>query len=222
MKKNEVKIGGVYTAKVTNRLVQVRIDTASRYGGWDGTNLVTNKKIRIKSPAKLREAAGGDTSKPKAKKAKATTEAKVEAERDTAQTVETQGRLEATAPVCPNCGGTEVDDEGDCKKCHEPDIAKQTTEAEKTKKKPRTKKEKAEKPKRVSGLDAAAKVLEETGQPMNAKEMVEAALAKNLWKSPGGKTPHATVYSAIIREIAAKGSESRFRKADRGKFALNR
>ena len=59
--------------------------------------------------------------------------------------------------------------------------------------------------KRISGLDAAAKVLEESGQPMTAKEMVEAAEAKGYWKSPGGKTPHATVYSAIIREIAIKG-----------------
>ena len=68
----------------------------------------------------------------------------------------------------------------------------------------------------MSGLDAAAKVLEESGQPMTAKEMVEAAEAKGYWKSPGGKTPHATVYSAIIREIAAKGSEARFRKTERG------
>ena len=37
MKKNEVKIGGVYTAKVTNKIVQVRIDAESRYGGWDAT-----------------------------------------------------------------------------------------------------------------------------------------------------------------------------------------
>ena len=222
MKKNEVKIGGIYTAKVTNRLVQVRIDAASRYGGWDATNLVTKKKIRIKSPAKLRAAADGDTSKPKAKKAKATTKAKVEDEPNTAQTVESQAQPEAATSVCPNCGGTEVDDEGDCKKCHEPDIANQTPAAEKPKKKTRAKKEQSDKPKRTSGLDAAAKVLEEIGQPMNAKEMVEAALAKNYWKSPGGKTPHATVYSAIIREIAVKGSESRFCKTERGKFALNK
>jgi hypothetical protein len=67
MKKSEVKIGGVYTAKITNKIVQVRIDAASRYGGWDGVNLATNKKVRIKSPAKLREAVGGDTAKSKAK-----------------------------------------------------------------------------------------------------------------------------------------------------------
>jgi hypothetical protein len=71
---------------------------------------------------------------------------------------------------------------------------------------------------RLSGLDAAAKVLEESGQPMTVKEMVEAAELKGYWKSPGGKTPHATIYSAIIREVAAKGDESRFHKSERGKF----
>ena len=86
--------------------------------------------------------------------------------------------------------------------------------------KPRKRRAKGEpKPKRMSGLDAAAKVLEEAGQPMTAKEMVEAAEAKGYWKSPGGKTPHATLYSAIIREIGTKGAEARFRKTERGKFA---
>lgn len=213
MKKSEVQIGGVYTAKVTNRLVQVRIDAASRYGGWDGTNLATNKKVRIKSPAKLREAVGGDTSKTKAKKVKATTEATVEVERDMAQTVETQGQVEAATPVCPNCGGTEVGEEGECKTCHEPDIA-QKTPATKPEKKTRAKNT----PKRTSGLDAAAMVLAETGQPMNAKEITETALAKGYWKSPKGKTPHATLYSAMLREIIARGDEARFRKVERGKF----
>lgn len=86
--------------------------------------------------------------------------------------------------------------------------------------KPRKRRAKGEpKPKRMSGLDAAAKVLEEAGQPMTAKEMVDAAESKGYWKSPGGKTPHATLYSAIIREIANKGAEARFRKTERGKFA---
>ncbi len=57
MKKGDVKIGGVYTAKVTNRLVAVRIDAESRYGGWDATNLETNKKVRIKSAQRLRDEA---------------------------------------------------------------------------------------------------------------------------------------------------------------------
>ena len=54
---------------------------------------------------------------------------------------------------------------------------------------------------------------------MNAKDMIEAMAAKALWTSPGGKTPHATLYSAIIREIALKGKEARFTKTGRGKLA---
>ncbi len=219
MKKNEVKIGRVYTAKVTNKVVQVQIDAESRYGGWEGTNLATGKKVRIKSPTRLRAAVGGDGAVTGAKKAKANKKAKAPPEADTAQTSAPTGEdVAAAAPtpdVCPNCGATEVDEDGDCAKCHEPNVAGKNTKA----KKPRAKKAKADKPKRISGLDAAAKVLEESGQPMTAKEMIEAAEAKGYWKSPGGKTPHATVYSAIIREIAAKASEARFRKAERGKFA---
>jgi HB1, ASXL, restriction endonuclease HTH domain len=47
---------------------------------------------------------------------------------------------------------------------------------------------------------------------------VEAAEAKGYWKSPGGKTPSATVYSAILREIKTRGQDARFRKAERGRF----
>lgn len=75
------------------------------------------------------------------------------------------------------------------------------------------------KPKRVSALDAAAQVLADAGAPMRAKAIIEAMEAKGLWKSPGGKTPDATLYAAMIREISSKGSEARFRKADRGLFA---
>lgn len=75
------------------------------------------------------------------------------------------------------------------------------------------------KPKRMSAIDAAAKVLTDAGTPMNTKEMIEAMAAKKLWASPGGKTPHATLYSAILREITTKGNEARFKKTERGKFA---
>ena len=79
---------------------------------------------------------------------------------------------------------------------------------------------KAEKPKRTSGLDAAAQVLADAGKPMGAKAMVETMLAKGLWKTDG-KTPEATIYAAIIREIAAKKEASRFVKTGRGEFAIN-
>jgi restriction system protein len=71
--------------------------------------------------------------------------------------------------------------------------------------------------KALSGLDAAAKVLAEAGKPMNCKAVVEKMLADGLWKT-GGKTPSATIYAAILREVRAKGKDARFRKTDRGQF----
>ena len=61
--------------------------------------------------------------------------------------------------------------------------------------------------------------MRETGQPMNTKEVINAVLAKGLWTSDG-KTPGATLYSSILREIQKKGDDARFIKADRGKFSL--
>jgi HB1, ASXL, restriction endonuclease HTH domain len=106
--------------------------------------------------------------------------------------------------------------------------AKKTTKtkapkATKTAKAPRARKAKGAagdaKPKKLSALDAAAQILAESGQPMNTREMIETLAAKKLWTSPGGKTPHATLYSAILREINEKGKDARFTKTERGKFA---
>jgi len=76
-------------------------------------------------------------------------------------------------------------------------------------------------PKRMSALDAAAKVLAEADQPLTAKQMIEAMAAQGYWTSPGGATPHATLYAAIIREIKVKGAEARFTKTERGLFAIS-
>ena len=77
---------------------------------------------------------------------------------------------------------------------------------------------KAAEPKRVSALDAAAQVLQASGQAMRSQELIAAMAEQGLWSSPNGKTPHATLYAAILREINVKGGESRFRKTERGKF----
>ncbi len=71
----------------------------------------------------------------------------------------------------------------------------------------------------MSGLDAAARVLQETGAAMSCQAMLEVMLAKGYW-STGGQTPAATIYSALVREIAGKGKQARFKKVDRGLFAL--
>ena len=88
MKKSEVKIGSVYTAKVSDKVVEVRIDAESRHGGWDATNLATGKKVRIKSAQRLRAAVG-------AKKGKGTRKAKAGSEARQAQT-------RPAAPVSPS------------------------------------------------------------------------------------------------------------------------
>ncbi len=77
---------------------------------------------------------------------------------------------------------------------------------------------KAPKPARPSGLSAAALVLAQAGEPMRCEEIVDRMLASGAWKT-NGKTPEATIYAAIIREIRDRGAESRFRKTDRGLFA---
>ncbi len=77
-------------------------------------------------------------------------------------------------------------------------------------------------PKRVSALDAAAQVVAGAKVPMRAKEMIAEMEAKGLWKSPGGKTPEATLYAAIIREIAARGEKARFKKHERGVFVAGK
>ncbi len=85
-----------------------------------------------------------------------------------------------------------------------------------------TKTKKAKADGKMSALDAAAKVLADAREPMNTKSMIEAMAAKGLWTSPGGKTPHATLYSAIAREINEKGADARFVKVDRGQFAAKK
>ena len=102
-------------------------------------------------------------------------------------------------------------------------VAKRARRAKTTRKaatkKPATKAD--AKPKRVSALDAAAQVLKKTGKPMRSQEMITAMAEQGLWQSPAGKTPAATIYAAILREIGAKGAAARFKKVDRGQFAFN-
>jgi hypothetical protein len=76
------------------------------------------------------------------------------------------------------------------------------------------------KEKKLSAIDAAAKVLAETGTPMSCKELIAAMAAKGYWTSPGGRTPDATLHASVLREISVKREQSRFVKAAPGRFAL--
>ena len=84
-----------------------------------------------------------------------------------------------------------------------------------------TKNTSEEKTKRLSALDAAATVLKKAGKSMRAQEMITAMAEQKLWTSPGGKTPNATLYAAILRETATKGKDARFKKVERGQFEFN-
>jgi len=75
---------------------------------------------------------------------------------------------------------------------------------------------------KLSALDAAARVLGEIGQPMTCREIIDRMAAEGYWTSPNGKTPWSTLNAAIAREIMVKGADSRFAKAERGKFARKR
>jgi hypothetical protein len=54
---------------------------------------------------------------------------------------------------------------------------------------------------------------------MNCEDLVKLMLEDGLWATEG-KTPAATIYAAIIREIAKKGEASRFRKVGKGQFEI--
>jgi len=77
-------------------------------------------------------------------------------------------------------------------------------------------------PKKLSAIDAAARVLAEAGEPMDCQTMIKTMAEKGYWTSPGGKTPAATLYSAILREVTTKGTEARFKKTERGKFSISK
>lgn len=80
--------------------------------------------------------------------------------------------------------------------------------------------------KRLSALDAASQVLAGLSgkvavDGLSAADLIERMATAKLWTSPGGKTPSATLSAAMAREIATKGTASRFRKVGPGRFASN-
>lgn len=54
MLKKDVKLGATYKVRLHGTHTTIRLDSISAYGGWNATNLITGRTIRIKSAAKLR------------------------------------------------------------------------------------------------------------------------------------------------------------------------
>jgi hypothetical protein len=55
---------------------------------------------------------------------------------------------------------------------------------------------------------------------MTCQELIAAMADRGYWSSPKGRTPASTLYTAVLRELQTKGTDSRFIKTERGKFAL--
>lgn len=77
----------------------------------------------------------------------------------------------------------------------------------------------AKEPKRLSCIDAAAQIIGK--EPIGCADLIAEMGARGLWTSPNGKTPDASLYAAVVREISAKGDAARFKKVDRGLFVKN-
>ena len=267
MHQDQVQIGKVYAAKVNDKLAPVRIDSENEHGGWNATNLRTNKTIRIKSaqrlrneialpdgdPARAEEAlqaaasVSGGSQRKRAKKKLSKQERdqlKGQAKADQANAAKRDER-EASSDGMTASERAMTESEGKGKpgsqgpealsrRFNEP-LAEAQGKKKATKKKAKSgparsaqhaneaaakAREKSEGKKKLSCLDAAAQVLAEANEPMNTKEMIEAMQQKGLWTSDA-PTPHATLYSAILREMQKKGEDARFRKVERGRFERN-
>ncbi|NQU20973.1 MAG: hypothetical protein HQ567_06785 [Candidatus Nealsonbacteria bacterium] len=203
MKKNDVRIGQRYMAKVAGSEVPVRIDAESRSGGWDAKNMATGRKVRIKTARQLRrkctqaDLAGLKRPVPK-RRAKTATKANTSPRAATGAKSAKKANQKPTKAKGRNTGSRAVTG-GSLPATS----SRSATPA---------------KPKRISGLTAAFMVLVDADAELSAGAIVQVAAKKCWWKS-NAATPTATVYAAIIREIATKGKKSRFKRgAKRGTF----
>ena len=74
---------------------------------------------------------------------------------------------------------------------------------------------------KMSGVEAAYKVLSESDKPMNARQICEMALDLGYWE-PQGSTPEASISTAIIIEMRKRGDNARFERVGRGLFAIKK
>ncbi len=248
MKSSDVRIGETYLAKVTDKVVPVRIDAerpASGGGGWDATNMATGKKVRIKTAQRLRGRApapapaaaatgkhetGAKPAAPAGRAKKSLTPREAEARRKALKAqhhadqenarlrdereASEDGMTASERAMAATAAEVATPDAAESEARAEPERDTVATDA--TDAKPRRK------AKRPSLINAAAQVLAEADEPLGAKDMVERAIERGLWTPGAGKTPQATLYSAILREINDKGEASRFVKTERGRFTVRK
>lgn len=231
MKTNEIDIGGIYVAKVTGKLAKVRIERENVHGGWDATNLETNRRVRIKSARRLRQEVDDRCDETGANPKEASHDHDGDCDGDgRCSTRHCQGKpvLDYLGkPLCQECWQRQADEAeaSDATGAATPPtpIAPSDSTATPGNEDISTKADSANNTdrRRLSALDAAAAVLTDAPAPMRCGELIATMAARDLWTSPNGKTPQATLNSALIREIRRKANQSRFRHCGRGMFTLN-
>jgi hypothetical protein len=215
-------------AKVSGKLAHIRIDRENPRGGWEATNMATQKSVHIKSAQRLRGAVGrldahvATGAKPAAEVAKDAKAAPAAAGGKATNPLEAhyQGQKDAAKTEKAAKVAALRKEVAETVNKPDPELDAAVKAAEEGRK---AKKAKADKPKgerKPSLLTLAADVLKDAKAPMDCKAIVEKVLAKGTWQTKG-KTPAATLYAAIIREIAAKGKDARFHKTNRGMFELS-
>jgi len=232
MKKHEVKVGGEFIAKVSGKLVHVRIDRENPHGGWDASNVATKKAVRIKSAQRLRAEAGvtkaevkaakvavaaqvGAGAKPVVESAKDAKAAPAAAKGEPTNALEAHYRSQKDAAKAEKAAKMAAWRKEVAEKAARPDPeldkAIKASEAGRQAKKAKAAKPKGER--KPGCLDAAVRVLKEAGKPMQCGDIVRVALEKRYWQTRGA-TPGATLYAAVLRECVAKGAKARFRRAE--------
>lgn len=209
MRKDQVEVGRVYTVKVSGVISRVRLDAESPHGGWDGVNLETNRRVRVRTAGRLR----AETLESKV--ARANRDAKRENERMAAERAASHERAMEYDPDrcaiarCKREPALEHLGRPLCQEHWEAECAEAdpqptpTAAAAAAPKKPRAPRAPRD-PGKLSCVDAAYRVLSETPGviSMDCKQLITAMAEQGLWSSPNGKTPDATLYSALIRSIA--------------------
>jgi hypothetical protein len=152
---------------------------------------------------------------------------------DSEPTCETCGAVtdrDHIGPICPACSEANDEDEPmktvtKAKKAPKAKLApaaKAAKPVKAVKPAPADPKKDHPKPKAKAGmslLDAAADVLSD-GKPRNCEQIISEVLSRKLWNT-SGKTPAATLYSAMHREITKPDGNSRFQRTDHaGQFKI--
>ena len=215
--KRKIEIGKVYSAKVGGTFLPVRIDKSLGHGRYEGAVMPSGATVKFSTDSVKGD--GETVEQWQARRKPKERDLPDPAPKATGKRKKSsQAEFAVTALIEPGADGDKKD-QGTVPAGDVGTGAKKATKPAKDAKQRKPKADKPAKQRKPGGLDAAARVLREAGKPMNCGDIVKTALEKGYWQT-GGKTPAATIYAAIITEIAKKGDASRFRKTERGHFEL--